>query len=245
MTWEARIDGPGPILQQLALAVSDDDLELVKREDAFFLRAPVLDAWDDAEIVRHEAERIIALLSGSARLCLGSTESLRVADVADAARADARAPSDGERGDPRADSQKLTAPAIHERDDQTAWSERSSLAQSVRTALSNAAIEEALRLRNADDADWPQVVRMYEIVEQAAGGKRRLKTLFGVTDAAIARLHHASGESRQRSPSPVHETPDAELLMTLAEARRFVDHLLMAWLGSTIRRAAKRRPHSL
>jgi hypothetical protein len=240
MTWEARIDGPRAILRQLALAVSDDDIQLVTRDGTFFLRGPVLDRSDDAAEVRQEAERITTLLSGSARLCLGSTESLHVADVADAITSvedDVMTPE----GPFDSPPYWRTSPAIQKSDDGTAWPERSSIAQSVRAAMANGAMEEALRLRNAEAPDWPQIARIYAIVEVGVGGKRRVKALCGVTDAAIARLHAAAGSGRTRtaSRSPIVDAPLPP--MTLEEARRFVDHLLMAWLGSTLRRTAARR----
>ena len=81
MKWEVRVQGPGTILTQIALAVSDEDIRLALRDGAFVLSGSRLDSLTDAASVRHDAERIVTLLSSSARLSFGSTERLTVGDV--------------------------------------------------------------------------------------------------------------------------------------------------------------------
>src|SRR5215813_10892982 len=95
MRWEVRIQGPEPILKQIGLAVSDEDIRLAPRDGAFVLTGSRLDSLADAASVRHEAGRIVTLLSSSARLTFGSTEPLTVADVAEARAENVSGPSAG------------------------------------------------------------------------------------------------------------------------------------------------------
>src|SRR5215813_4243817 len=83
MKWEVRVQGPGTILKQIALAVSDEDIRLALRDGAFVLSGSRLDGLADAASVGQEAERIVTLLSSSARLSFGSTERLTVGGVSE------------------------------------------------------------------------------------------------------------------------------------------------------------------
>jgi hypothetical protein len=220
MRWEVRLDGPSALLHQLALTIAEWDIRVVNREGAFLLCGARLDSQDDAGRVRREAERIVTLLSASARLSLGSTVPLRIADVAAAA--------------PGTTADSPPAP------DQ--WSRRSSLSASMRAALSNPTLEQALRLRNSGELNWSDMLRMYSLIEEAAGGKPSLSASGG-THAAIAQLLQTArcftdvewtserGRSARRLSNP----------MTLAEARSFVDRLLIALIVSGSRRRARRR----
>ena len=197
MPWEVQVEGPDAILYQLALAISDRDLALFKRGDAFVLSGSRLDAFDEPCNVRCEAERIISLLSSAARLFLGSTASLRAGSVL------AQTSDEG-------------APCVCA--DPHAWCRRSSLSTSVREALTTPAMERALQLRDGEPSK-ADFIRIYDIIEHAVGGRRAAAALGGVSVAAIARLH--------REHSIRHGA------MTLEETRRFVDRMLMSWLGST------------
>jgi hypothetical protein len=242
MRWEVRIDGPRAILRQLALAVSDQDIQLVTREEMCMLSGSRLDSLADVRSVRHEAERIITILSSSARLSLGMTESIQVADVTDM-RAD---DSKGVDVEPPPESPHVRngrrSTLIDWADHPDAWPKRSSLSKSLREALSNPVMEQALRLRNADSLTWTELVRIYEIIEKAAGGMTAVTALCGVPRAAIERLRHASNSmSATGEPGPLgagdtQPSPDS---MTLAEARSLVDRLLMAWLSSATRSRAR------
>jgi hypothetical protein len=167
MNWHVRVDGPGPILHQLALAISDHDIRLLRRDSIFVLAGSRLDALDDAGAAQREADRIITILSASARLSFGSTEPLEAGDIVEAF-------DDGSRPD-----------ALDDPGDPDSWSRRSSLSKCVRAALDDPEMEQALRLRNAGDLDWPALERIHRIIEQAEG--RRAKPLPPRTTLAEAR----------------------------------------------------------
>jgi hypothetical protein len=203
--WEVEVDGPDAILYQLALAISDRDLALIKRGDAVVLAGSRLDAFDEPCSVRREAERILSLLSSAARLLFGSTVSLRPGRILE------RNPD--ERGPCACD-------------DPHAWSRRSSLSASVREALTTPAMEIALRHRDGEPSK-ADFIRIYDIVENAVGGRRATAALCGVSVATIVRLHR--------------EHPTRQAPMTLEETRRVVDRVLMAWLGSCGRAIGNRK----
>jgi hypothetical protein len=202
-----------------------------------------LDLWPDAQTAQREAERIITILSGSARLSLGSTESLHVGDVVECIE---DADADAGAGPPDVPRHRLVRQneftVIDGPGDRYAWSQQSTLSKSVREALLNPAMEEALRLRNTGSLNWAELLRIYALIEKATGGKLAVAAFCGVTDAAITRFQQsADSVAVAERPGPNgHEHPE-ELPMALTDARSFVDRLLMAWLGASTRRYTARR----
>ena len=233
MRWEIQIEGPRAILRQLALVVSDNDIRLVRRDDHFFLSGSLLDSCGDIGNVRCEAGRIITLLSGSARLSLGSTESLHIGVVTACEKITDRELIENSREAPR--TRKLDAgTSIDEPGERNSWQQRSSLSKSLREALSNRAMAKALELRNAADLNWVELVTIYNIIEEATGGRPAVASFSGVTENAIKRLHQTA-KSVAGAEDVAGDDRGTQLTskpMTLTEARSFIDHLLMSWFAS-------------
>jgi hypothetical protein len=226
MRWEVGIDGPDQVLSQVALAVSDRDIRLTRQQGTFFLCGSLLDSLDDVYAVRREAERIVAILSSAARLSLGSTELLRVGDVAET-----------DHDTPAGSAIDLPPPPIDRADHTLGWPRRSSLSRTVREALSNPAIETALRLRDAANLSWTDLLQICEIVERARGSRATallhcVRATLSGRPCAKADTMHTAGGARRHATEAVQAAPP----MTFEEARCKVDRLLMAWLGSTFAR---------
>ncbi len=242
MRWEIQVEGPRAILRQLALVVSDTDIRLVRRDDYFFLSGSLLDSCGDLGNVRCEAGRIITLLSGSARLSLGSTESLHVGVVTACEKITDREPIQDARAASR--TRKLdTGTSIDEPSERNSWQRRSSLSKSLREALSNRAMARALELRNAADLNWVELVRIYNVIEEATGGRQAVASFSGVTENAIKRLHQTakSVAGAEDAAGDDRGTQLPSIPMTLTEARTFIDHLLMSWFASvTLSRTSHR-----
>jgi hypothetical protein len=154
MKWHVGIEGPGAVLDQLAIVVSDHDIRLDAHHGRGVLSASRLDSLDDVGSVRREAERIVAVMSACARLLLHSTEALKVRHVIGAG----------------ANGVDESAPVP--------W-RQSSLFQGLRLALDNPTLEAVLRLRDADRLDWTAVTEICEVIEAATGGKSGIVRLSG------------------------------------------------------------------
>jgi hypothetical protein len=240
MRWKVGVEGPPRIVHLLSIVISDHDIRLVAGRSVSVLHGSRLDSLDDAGSVRCQAERIVTILSGSARILLGSTESLHVMDVTESG-ADAsedpgtHLPRDpGHRG-------RGGRTASGRSGDLGTWSQ-SSLFKSLRQALSDPAMEKALQLRDAGNLDWPELVRVCEIFEQARG-RRAFAGASGVIRPAIRRLYRtaawvAAADAREDGGPENTQPPPGH--MTLSEARCLVDHFLLTWLGSAARTGARR-----
>ena len=72
MRWRVGIRGPEAIVRLLAIGVSDQDIRLVADRGGVILVGSTLDSLSDVSSVRREAERIVTILSGAARILLGA-----------------------------------------------------------------------------------------------------------------------------------------------------------------------------
>jgi len=224
MKWEVRVQGPGTILKQIALAVSDEDIRLALRDGAFVLSGSRLDGLGDAASVQHEAERIVTLLSSSARLSFGSTERLRVDDV-----------SETTAGTFQTSTDRSPAPTSFDRPGAPqGWAQLSSVSRSVRSALSNPAMEQALALRDTQAPGWADLARLYTVIEAELGGPA-VTARLGLSESARKQLLRGSAPPPARrgtTPQAAGDgDPEGERL-TLKDALRSVDRLLMTWLTS-------------
>ena len=235
MRWKVGIEGPPGIIHPLAIAVSDHDMRLVAGQNVVILCGSRLDLLDDVCSVRRQAQRIVTILSGSARLLFGSTESLQVTDVTDA-RADVYTDAVIELPpcEARHRSRRGARTATDRPCDRNAWSD-SLLFKLLRVTLSDPAMEEALRLRDAIDLDWAELVRIYEIIEEAVGGWRAVAGFPCATPTKIQQLFHTTNWAAAAGASVRYGLEDIQPSagdMTLSEARCLVDHLLLTWLGA-------------
>ena len=235
MRWKVGIEGPPGIIHPVAIAVSDHDMRLVAGQNVVILCGSRLDLLDDVCSVRRQSQRIVSILSGSARLLFGSTESLQVTDVTDA-RADVY--TDAVIELPPCEARHRSRPgagtATDRPSDRNAWSD-SLLFKLLRVTLSDPAMEEALRLRDAIDLDWAELVRIYEIIEEAVGGWRAVAGFPCATPTKIQQLFHTTNWVAAAGASVRYGLEDIQPSagdMTLSEARCLVDHLLLTWLGA-------------
>jgi hypothetical protein len=233
MRWTVGVDGPQNILDQLGIAVSDRDIRLNTGRGGVVLSGSQLESLDDIASVQREAARIVSILSGFARLVLGSTEPLQVLDITE------------ERAE--GDVIARVASAAHQPHPRDSWPQ-SSLFQSLRLALSNPAIEKALRLRDAASLDWHDLLEICTVIEEEAGGKAAVAKFSGVTEAALQRIHDVADSvlaGHVAARRCVGEVLDRPRPVTLSEAEHIVDRLLVTWLSIATRQSAHVPPRRI
>jgi hypothetical protein len=217
MKWQVGIEGPGAVLDQLAIVVSDDDIRLDAHHGRGVLSASRLDSLDDVGSVRREAERIVAVMSACARLLLHSTESLKVRHVIGAG----------------ANGVDESAPLP--------W-RHSSLFQGLRLALDDPTLEAVLRLRDADRLDWTAVTEICEVIKAGAGGKSGIVRRSGAPERVIRQLcAPAARGARELHAAERSDEQESRGHPTLPEALELLDRLLVTWLSSVTRQSRGRR----
>jgi hypothetical protein len=188
MRWEVRVEGPRPILIELAKTLTGD-LHLVQRDGVFVICGPVLDELDDAASVRSTAERIVTALSGIAKLAYGSAETLSIGSVKETR------PDGGENISIEIPPAILRMSGTVSRS--VIYKDGSveevaddvlPVTASLERALTDPAVAKALRLRNAADLNFADLVRLYEVIETAVGGEKAVVTRFRVSANMIERF---------------------------------------------------------
>lgn len=233
MKWEVTIRGDSTDLGMLAEVLTATELTVIRQDDEYVLRASALDLLNEAAVVREHAKQMVAWLSASARLNLGSHRPIEIGHVTEIRE-------DGSKNtfihpEPVVARFKvipgtlsLSSPdgqaVIHRPGDPVRdW---------VRLAMDDEAIAKALRLRDTAELGWVKLYRMYEVVEGDVGKPcivqkgwlsnrqiRRFKYTANSVDAAGDAARH--GKEATDPPS----NP-----MSLREASTSIDGLLHAWI---------------
>jgi hypothetical protein len=235
MDWEIGVTGSEAVLGHLAEVLKDSEVRLVRVGDAFVLRAPEFESLADAESVRARGNEIVEALSAVARLELQSGEPLKVGRVARAKAGDRRDYFlHVEPGRLRITG-GLTS-IIVKRADGTVEEHRP--ADAVPAWLSKVLLDRnklrALRLRDSNSLAWPDLYRLFEVIEAGLGGEASLLARGWVTRDTIRRFRHSANSvavAGDQARHGVEYTEPPARPMTISEARGFLDMLLRNWLG--------------
>lgn len=152
MHWEVQITGDTSDLRMLVDSLETGDVQLGESEHGYVLRALEFESLNSADAVRDLAIEIVTVLSGSARLALGTHQSLNVGAVYHV------------RPDGKRDITLFAEPGVIRlrgmpvtlmltRADGTTDAHKSAdpVAQWLPLAMGNPAVARALRLRNVDE----------------------------------------------------------------------------------------------
>jgi hypothetical protein len=87
MSWEVRLLGPESVLSELAHTLVSGDVVVARSDDGpYTLRSTRFDSLRDASAVRHEADSIVEVISGLARVHLQSAHRLAIDNVIEVLR---------------------------------------------------------------------------------------------------------------------------------------------------------------
>jgi len=236
MPWEVHVTGPHAVLNELANAFRDGDPVFIRDGDQLILRSHTFNELAEPNAVRAHAEAIVEALSGMSRLLLQSAERLTVSNVTEVR-------SDGTRNifvqlepavlnisaglgsievthaDGRVEEHRPSDPAPN-------W-----LAKASR----NPAVARALRLRDAGSLSWADLYRLYEVIEEGAGGEGAIVAAGWSTRGLLRRFKHSANSvavAGDQARHGVESTESPANGVTLGEARALIDGLLRAWLDA-------------
>jgi hypothetical protein len=232
--WWARLSGEQLDLQVLAESVRIPGLDVKKLDDHYYLGAEELQGASSEQTgdVRQRAEEILRVLNGSARVSWGSSREVHVDAVARV------------HGDGRIENFVLLSAAIESRSRVTASltlagqqqpvaPPSSLIDQLAAKGLADADAERALRIIGRDDVDYRDLYYVFEIAEEAIGG--RMFDDGTVTQAEVSRftrtaqsptaLGDTARHGRERAQPPNKPMPPEEAL-------DLVRRVLRVWLTS-------------
>jgi hypothetical protein len=229
MAWEVQLTGDPTDLQTLADTFKGGEIQVAQSGNEYVLRSSQFEPLDSAASVREAAIELVTALSGSARLALGAREAIGVGPAV------YRVGPDGKR-----DTTVLVGLAVsHERalpitvvhgtkihrpaDPISKW---------LPLATQDPVVAKALRLRNANDLDWVDLYRLYEVIENDVGcpmhqlgwASRNELERFARTANSVA----AAGDKARHG---VERTDPPRKPMSLSHARELIDRIMNAWLA--------------
>jgi hypothetical protein len=237
MTWEVQLIGLDSVLGELSETLCSGELVVARSECQYILQSSRFDNLPDVQSVRAEAERIVEALSGVSRLLLESAQSLKIGSVIEVL-------SNGRRNifvqlEPavlRISAGVASLQVTHA--DGTVEVRRRSdpIASWVRKALSNGEVARAVRLRDAGVLSWPDLYRLFEVLETGAGGEQQIIAEGWSTRSELRRFKHSANSvaaAGDEARHGVERTQPPMDPMKLADARGFLDRLLRLWLDSS------------
>jgi hypothetical protein len=93
----------------------------------------------------------------------------------------------------------------------------------------------ALRLRDAGGLSWPDLYRLYEVIEESGGGEDAIVAAGWSSRALLRRFKYSVNSvavAGDQARHGVEQTQSPTNAVTLGEARAFIDGLLRAWFGT-------------
>jgi hypothetical protein len=223
------------MLDHLAASMASGDPAVIKDGDRFRLQTSKSNGVQDAREVLSLSQEILTTLSGIARIELGATAPLRVADVQ-------RVHADGRRDIfvfPEPGVLKITGGLVTmkiTRQDGSVEHHRPAdrAARWIRGAHTDPDVMKALRLRNASDRlDWSELYKIFEIIRDSAGGESKIDSMKWATAGDMTRFRRTahspavSGDSARHGVQKEEPPPHP---MTPEQGRAFIDGVLKHWL---------------
>lgn len=232
MAWEVQLVGDTTDLRMLADSFAGDDLAVEAREAEFVLIAAEFEGLSSAGEVRDRAAELARNFSGATRLLLGSHRAITVGGVY-------RIREDGGRDItvfPDAATVRVRAlPAtvkVTNADGSVEVNRPADpIVELVQTAVKDPAVRKALRLRDVANLDWPDLYRIFDVIEAHAGAVAKHGW---ASKADIKRFKHSANSVAVAGDSARHgheSTEPPAKPMSISDARRFVDGLLRQWLA--------------
>ena len=228
MSWEVLLTGDATDLRILADTLKDGEFQVTKDGQAYVFRSTRFASLDSAAAVRECAIELVTALSGSTRLELSARQGIGVG-----------APVFWVRPDGKRDTTVLVSPAVtYERamplialNGATIHRPADPIARWLPLVSHDPAVTKALRLRNADDLDWVDLSRLYEVIEHDVGSlihqlgwaSKNECSIFTGTANSVAAVGDKARHGADKHPPP-------SKTMSLAHARLLIDRILRAWL---------------
>ncbi|GJL62896.1 MAG: hypothetical protein NPIRA04_15500 [Nitrospirales bacterium] len=237
MAWEIEIKGDEDVL--LALSRTDEvkkeeEYVLEGRDNKFVLCGKAFLQFQDAEKVREYGEKVTKLLSGTARIHLGSQKKISMIAVL-------KINENGAKDifvipDPanfRVEASMSVSAVVMTKDGKIKEEPHpaKSVFKCITKALKNEAVAKALRLRDEDNLEWVQLYRIYEVIESDIPKKdmvnkgwssKKKIDLFKQTANSVKAIGDQARHGKEYTEPPSKP-------MDIWEAKGLVDDLLKQW----------------
>lgn len=237
MKWLVQISGDAIDLEELSNSLKSPQFKLSQEEGAYVLGSADFDCMNDADTVLRHANEILALISGSAKLAIGTREPLQIAHIV-------RINDDGTHSIFPYLSDRVSIRGIpnilYLAEDGTVKEIRATdaIPDWLLAARRDAAVAKVLRLFGLGGNDWVSLYRIYEVIEADVGNASNIEKKGWATKKAIRRFRHTAnspgviGDDSRHGLERTKPPPDP---MLLTEAKSLVEGIIKNWLHTKIK----------
>ena len=232
MEWQVFLTGDEFDLNELSKSFCCPDLAIGRDEGGFVLRSSRLRDLNEVDAVRREAQSILVLLDGAARLALHTRLPIAIRDIV-------LIRDDGSKGYFESLGQTLhirtglsvavkhaggMEEQINPADPVVGW---------VNAGLGSETVARVLGLFASKPLDWVNLYRILEVVESDMGGLKSIAQQGWATRAGLKRFKHSAnspsaiGDDARHGKEPTQPPADP---MTLSGARSFIETIVHKWL---------------
>ncbi|MGH2660134.1 MAG: hypothetical protein ACRDHS_10835 [Actinomycetota bacterium] len=233
--WQVELTGERFDLEELPSLFTSPDFRVLDEEGAFYLESSVLDVLEESGAVSHEAERILPILNGAAKLKISNYRNVELGSGIVEIDATGRRRHQVIRvgaAETRAKAFPVTvrlggvepvppAPGTRATDK---W---------VELAAQDSDVAEALATLGSRPHDWFNLYKVFEIIQSRADFKGN----GWASDKEVSRFtwtaNHPEAGGDEARHARLSQKPPARP-MTLGEGDAFVAQLLTEWLCSLL-----------
>jgi hypothetical protein len=233
--WRARLSGETFDLEILPTLFSSPDLRVVDDGDqGYFLEAVTLETKPDHMAVFEEAQRLLPLLNGAARLHSSSHRDVSLSGQVVEPNAD---------GEPKRHHMiiastvqmrtRMGAVVVRQGEESPPEPPPGSAVTDrwLRLATGDSDVNEAMTIWGSKPHDWHNLYKVYEIIRANADIKRAGWASATELSAFTGSANHQGATGSEARHSRMRGDPPSRVI-SLPEADAFIGHLLTSWLTS-------------
>jgi len=229
MPWEVQLTGDPTDLQTLADTFTGGEIQVAQCGKEYVLRASQFELLDSAASVRESAIELVTALSGSARLVLCAREAIGVGAAVSRVRPNGKRESITVLvGQAVSHERALPITVVHGTQTRRP---ADPISKWLPLATQDPVVAKALRLRNADDLEWVDLYRVYEVIKNDVG---RLMEQLGWASRneleRFARTANSVAAAGDKARHGIERTDPPREPMSLSHARELIDRIMRSWL---------------
>lgn len=234
MEWEVQIKGNSTDLQELSKSVNGPELEIINKDDNYYLKSIRFESISTPEDIRNSLEELLALINGAAWLAIDARTPIHAVSIAQVREDGSRNFfKDFENTLPLRDTVDTiivrgdgTVVPTYPADQVPGW---------IRSAQQNPNVAKVFRLLGAGNLDWVNLYRLYEIIKKDIGGIKEIAKRGWATKESLKRFKRTANSPDSIGDDARHGaqfTNSPKNPMALGEARSLLKVILHNWLDS-------------
>ena len=236
MEWKVFLTGDESDLNELSKSFCGPNLAIVREEEGFVLKSSRFSEVNNSSAIRENAENLLVLLNGGARLALGARKAIALGHIA-------RIGDDGSRScflfpAPIRVTARVLSPSIritHADGGAEEFNPADPVVGWVNAGLKTEPVAKVLRLLATKEPSWENLYRILEVVEEDMCGLGAIVQQGWATRKKLKRFKHTASSPSVIGDDARHgkeRTQPPAKPMTFSEARSLIESVVRDWLDT-------------